>query len=643
MSSPIVNNSERYGTFYDSEDEPLRVMVEDGTWRVQKTHFYLSKIRAALGFSFALAVIFLFVAPRVPHLKFHERDGNFVAKQLEKSLGENEQPEVTSMRVYLQDDRRVSVEFGSKDLGPKAAVFARFNDSLHFTGWSQMWVETASIPSEKQSSSMAQRIKQTHDTMYASGFAEGALTHHRIDQHYQNVYLTFFPTQDEATQRTHTKVKLFLQQNLHWIRQQVAFYLTNPTLSEAKYWIAVGSILAQFDGLVQGYRTYSRKLVPISEIDLFLLNADGDMEDLVSVVTRGDELIQNKMDFATKSFYQFVKNLKCSALIRILPNLQDVTWGHATWDEYSGMNRIYKHYQVPLLKGDKIVKRKISMSSSPGYLSSVDDWYLTDQGLGIMETTNGVFDERLYDLVKPESILTWMRSKIANFLATDGPAGVSIFAEHNSGTYNNQWMVIDTKKFIKGQGFEPNGLTILEQMPGMVETADVSHIINKKGYWASYNVPYFDITYMRLGFQSAYIINNHSESWTHQNCSRARIFARDAPQIQDIEGLKKIMRYNNWKKDPLSKNHASHAIASRYDLETDPELFSLDGAIDAKVTSLERAKNMEADAISGPTHDNNPVFEWTLQLDKLSPNYGHPRVFNFDYVTMSHDHSPSNK
>ena len=66
-----------------------------------------------------------------------------------------------------------------------------------------------------------------------------------------------------------------------------------------------------------------------------------------------------------------------------------------------------------------------------------------------------------------------------------------IFSQFNSGTYNNQYMVLDTKgvEFGNYTKIEDNSLMIIEQMPGMVEINDVTDYL-KFGYWPSYNVPF---------------------------------------------------------------------------------------------------------------------------------------------------------
>lgn len=137
-----------------------------------------------------------------------------------------------------------------------------------------------------------------------------------------------------------------------------------------------------------------------------------------------------------------------------------------------------------------------------------------------------MYNSTLYDLVKPEgAVLSWARVVATNRLATSGAAWVSMFAEYNSGTCtcaacapkcavyrqlggagplitlfgrvrschvadNNMWMVVDTKLFTPGVPL-PNGtLTILEQLPGYTQAADLTHIL-RYGYFPSYNRAYF--------------------------------------------------------------------------------------------------------------------------------------------------------
>ncbi len=59
-----------------------------------------------------------------------------------------------------------------------------------------------------------------------------------------------------------------------------------------------------------------------------------------------------------------------------------------------------------------------------------------------------------------------------------------------AGTYNNQYMVIDYK--LAGSApFPANTLWIVEQIPGYTHSDDVTAVLNRLGFWPSYNIPFF--------------------------------------------------------------------------------------------------------------------------------------------------------
>ena len=62
----------------------------------------------------------------------------------------------------------------------------------------------------------------------------------------------------------------------------------------------------------------------------------------------------------------------CSALIKILPNNEDVLFSHVTWAGAQTMYRIYKAYdlRLHLRDGSLIPGHKVAMSSYPGRFTS---------------------------------------------------------------------------------------------------------------------------------------------------------------------------------------------------------------------------------------------------------------------------------
>lgn len=85
-------------------------------------------------------------------------------------------------------------------------------------------------------------------------------------------------------------------------------------------------------------------------------------------------------------------------------------------------------------------------------LSSLDDFYLMEEtSLSVTQTTNGIYNTSLYDDVSPEALPAWMRVRAANALASSGEEWAKFLALNNGGTYNNQYLVIDAKRFEPGQ------------------------------------------------------------------------------------------------------------------------------------------------------------------------------------------------
>jgi len=99
----------------------------------------------------------------------------------------------------------------------------------------------------------------------------------------------------------------------------------------------------------------------------------------------------------------------------------------------------------------------------------------------------------------PKALFTWQRVRLASHAANDGKSWAKHFEKHNSGTYNNQYMIIDYKLFKPKNALAENTLWIIEQMPGSVYSKDAT-IELERGYWPSYNVPYFDEVYIGSGY-----------------------------------------------------------------------------------------------------------------------------------------------
>lgn len=327
---------------------------------------------------------------------------------------------------------------------------------------------------------------------------------------------------------------------------------------------------------------------------------------------------------------EFHRRVSCSALVTYTKDA--VRAGHTTWTSYNNMLRVYK--RITWTIGGRPV-HKVAFSSRPGYLYSKDDFYtLPLQRMVVMETTNAVFNNSLYDKVTSRALLAWQRVPVSNYLAHDGTHWGKLMSRHNSGTYNNQWITITLDR-ASTSGLQDGFLTIAEQIPGDVKVTDVTDVVRKQGYFSSYNIPFDTGIYQMSGYPKHVQQMGPENSYT--NCSRARIFRRDAPGARaSMQAFKRVMGSNNYRTDPLSLGDPSKAIMARGDLSAvNPDLY---GAVDLKVTeAVPGGEGYDgiAWARSGPTTDNQPAFSW-LNVPDAEPvlHLGQPAVFDFPFIPM---------
>merc|ERR1711865_1067101 len=110
----------------------------------------------------------------------------------------------------------------------------------------------------------------------------------------------------------------------------------------------------------------------------------------------------------------------------------------------------------------------------------------TSAGLTITETSLDNQNSDLWSLVVPQTMLTWARAMLANRLASNGDEWTEIASRHNSGTCNNQWIVLDNTK-VKPGPLPAGTLWVSETMPGHTERADMTSSLNgRSSSWFSF-------------------------------------------------------------------------------------------------------------------------------------------------------------
>jgi hypothetical protein len=250
----------------------------------------------------------------------------------------------------------------------------------------------------------------------------------------------------------------FFEKNDAFTAAQVAAHSAT-----SDYWKNVGLFQSMVEGMVDGYNSAVEDEKQLTKMDFLIMQAMGDLFDLLPAVDVHKRLDWLKLT-AEEIKRAFLKRNHCSVLLKLKEDMSDMFLGHNSWNEGQVMIRIYKFYYF----GQDLMMQE---TSYPGTLFSLDEYYILerpDQQIFITQTTNNNFNSDLYKLVTPNSLLCWMRVMVANVMATNGYEWTHIIQPYNSGTYNNQYMVIDTKQFVPHVGPKPGFFWVVEQMPGLM-------------------------------------------------------------------------------------------------------------------------------------------------------------------------------
>jgi hypothetical protein len=312
-------------------------------------------------------------------------------------------------------------------------AWAHYNNTVKKNGWGYL-----SIGATKDER-ISREVK-----MYAAGFLEGLVSAQQIRdfQHNANALIG----SDEDRHHAMGNIRELFEKEANTI-VHLSNMTTGATLSDANapvdaWWRQARYALLQSWGMLDAYNRQVQQVkgTPMSMVDLLILNSDGETPELETAYDMEEALLrqserenpgEDNDDGTKQSFLQRkvqhrsqpkilhsraareelrrkeIKNLndkawrkikratgRCSALVRVTQNNSDLMLGHTTFSDYSEMNRIFKYYDFPLGEG---VAQKIGFSSYPGVAGSTDDYYITDTGLAVTETTISMLTDEPYD------------------------------------------------------------------------------------------------------------------------------------------------------------------------------------------------------------------------------------------------------
>ncbi|KAM3172655.1 hypothetical protein ACTXT7_014093 [Hymenolepis weldensis] len=487
-----------------------------------------------------------------------------------------------------------------------------------------------------------------------------------------------------------------------WQMRGIQDAWNNITLKNSKS-LTTDYLLGLLDNVFDIYLDFKSGVRP-------LLQLNGDLGEITAALGVYDDL----KDGSNGKHY-FSNRASCSALVKLFPFQKDIFISHNTWQGYESMLKVMKYYEFDwhLTRNPdspKIPADKMLFSSYPSTICSVDDFNVLSTGLVTQETTNSIKNPDLWPFVRHglnSSLLEVFRIMIANRLSRTPSEWISFFSRANSGTYNNQWMVIDTKLIDKSKSLPTKDLLwVAEQSPGFVQSADMTdHLIKnvssrrvpiqhrKSPSSASKSPAFHRVITVRSGMPSdSYTVSRKSatvcvsnryaddaseffvtavaayfefirnitginafekeygEFYSYDRTARAQIFRRDQGKVTDLPSMYRLMRYNDFTHDPLSRYNSTppytafFAIAARGDLN-DPNGsyplpflgYRLHGSTDVKLVNLAMVRSLSMIAIAGPTYDQVPAFEWSSAWPDKSRPLMHPDRWDFPPVVIQVD------
>ena len=336
------------------------------------------------------------------------------------SLCASDKPAVVSTRdalpgAHLRRSLRATTWTVQEGYLAECAAQGFFNDAVATTGWSYLHIEVSwhrglsaacAMPSSAARAlctiSLAhggvvavQPTLSDSEQVYAAGYLEGALTTERIFQSKVNTWASTFAN-NTCPQAAYDWVN---KQNA-WITTQAA---AAPPANQA-YWQQVLNAYSQVQGIADGYASVAQPSQAITAKDFLIFQLQAEVGD---ILIAADPFYRKEADVL--SFYPdfervkrvMSKNSHCSALIRLSPDGKDLFAAHTTWSSYADMLRTYKYYKFST---STAVSKGVHFSSYPGIIHSIDDYYQTDVGLIVIETTNNVANMSLYSFVVPDTI-----------------------------------------------------------------------------------------------------------------------------------------------------------------------------------------------------------------------------------------------
>lgn len=467
---------------------------------------------------------------------------------------------------------------------PKGVARAYYRPNIYSSGWATLEIETTSTyPDWVQA--------------YGAGLLEGALCWQLIYWHWRNtIQSTCLENEDLCDS---------IRKHLEEIENEATTH-ANKSERDEPFWHHVSLFYTQLSGLEDGWnigvqRSRKNKEIQIDHEDFLWMNTLNEIEDLK--LKYGQMNFQNKTSFKSLTFLKYLPTSTHKFLL-----------AHESAKPYSAMLRIHKKYKfgyhwTAAPESELIPGEEISFTSYPGAIHSQDDYYKIHINDGQSITVTGTdihANKSLKDKEDSTKIPFGPRAMAASRLSTTGlDWAFNVNMEGGIGIGGKQWIILDCRP-------EKVSMWLVDQVPGLALTANVTDKLREKGFWISAGIPYFKDTLQYLG---NYNVSDYTlETITileanHENAtSPERLMA--ILKKPDLIGLGRpdIIRFSKG----YEKRH--------------------DGIIDIKVSDA----NGDIMLLAGPPYSEEVgPFRWSSSsLDGL-PHYGQPDLWQYDPINPS--------
>ena len=482
-------------------------------------------------------------------------------------------------------------------------AYATFNDSLNESGWGRL-----NIRANPKSSSK--------DQMFCMGYIDTAISASRVYEAYK-----LYREENNAKGAWPKGWENWINQNIEYINKQIQVNPQDP------YWIGISLIREQFRGMVNGLREHRPEgEAEIKEVDFWIFQSAGDFEDI------DQALNPEKIRRAEPELHAH-----CTGLLKFAPDYSDIYFAQDTWSDVRELHAYLKSYSFEV---KEFKAKNIAISTRTGHLSSVDDFWMADTNLLVLETTLHCFNQTLYRIgVTPNSVLTWMRVYYAMLKSDNGKDWTQNFIFENSGTYNNEYIVLDGNKFTPGQKPVSDLVWMIEQLPTTFHAEDITDKFVEQGWFPSINTPYFEDIFNLADYPGQQQRQPAKKDfWSYYEQPRYKVIVKHVKDNTTYSFFQQLMRWNKYT-DPSEPNYGEPAqgILARYDLRPDNgtafgSKASFAG-LDSKTASLKQAmKHFTFDAIASPQYENLPAFSFS-NWPGIS-NYGLVDTWKFPWTTF---------